>query len=128
MQSCAWKLLSVHHLREVWYAYNVPGTTWGTSLHKYLFVTCTGTLSWEYHYGGIRLVGLPGAGTVIQCIKEGCRGPRHCICNHWSRTCSGSFDHIYSTPTTHHSSLTLWKHRENGVYEIVIRICMVSGK
>ena len=32
----------------------------------------TNTLSWEYHYSGIRLVGLPRAGTVIQCIKEGC--------------------------------------------------------
>ena len=36
-------------------------------------LTCriTWTLSSEYHYSGIRLVGLPGAGTVIQCIKEG---------------------------------------------------------
>ena len=88
----------------------------------------TFTLSWEYHYSGIRLVGLCGGGTVIQCIKEGCRSPEHCIWYHWSRTCSGSFDHVYATPTTHHSSLTPWKHRENGVYEIVIRICMVSGK
>ena len=40
----------------------------------------TSSLSWEYPYSGIRLVGLRGAGTVIQCIKEGCRGPRHCIC------------------------------------------------
>ena len=77
----------------------------------------TFTLSWEYHYSGIRLVGLCGCGTVIQCssIKEGCRGPEHCIWYHWSRTCSGSFDHIYATPTTHHSPLiadtmeTPWK-------------------
>jgi Ni/Fe-hydrogenase subunit HybB-like protein len=35
-------------------------------------ISDTFTLSWEYHYSGIRSVGLPGAGTVIQCIKEGC--------------------------------------------------------
>ena len=37
-----------------------------------VLLVVTSTLSWEYHYhGGIRLVGLPRAGTVIQCNKEG---------------------------------------------------------
>ena len=45
-----------------------------------------------------------------------------------SGRCSGSFDHVYSTPTTTHNwSLTPCKDREKGVCEIVIRIRMVSG-
>ena len=36
-----------------------------------VLLVVTSTLSWKYHYSGIRLVGLPGAGKVIQCIKEG---------------------------------------------------------
>ena len=45
-----------------------------------------------------------------------------------SGTWSGTFEHVYSTPTTHHWLLTPWKHREKGVCKTVIRLRMVSGK